>query len=250
MSKDLSSILSGWDYDPNEVPVRRVLGLDGREKIQLRLDLGVLQMELDGRPDGRRPQGHTTLLDYYASREELLGDDFELDSDACSDLRSEAMQFYHRYLSLFHLGDYLNVIRDTKHNLRIFDMVRAHAEDPSDRTAMEQYRPYVLMMNTRARACLSIEERDFDRALAQIETGISQIEEFLREVERDDLVDSCREIVFLREWSERIQDNRPLSREEQLRRELKSAVESENYERAAQLRDELRGMGEMRGVVV
>lgn len=248
MSKDLSLILGGWDYNPNEVTVRRVLGADGHEKIQMRLDLGVLQMEVEGRPDGRRPHGFDTLLEYHAAQRErhieAEGDDAEflLDPDESSELRSEAMQFYHRYLSMFHLGDFINVIRDTKHNLNLFDFLREHAEDPSDRSTLEQFRPYVMMMNTRARACLSIEERDFDRALSQISRGIEKIEEFLREVEREDLVDSCRETQFLREWSERIRDNRPLSREEQLRRELESAVETENYERAAQLRDELRAI--------
>jgi hypothetical protein len=248
MSKDLSLLLGGWDYNPNEVTVRRILGTDGREKIQMRLDLGVLQMEAEGRPDGRRPHGFDTLLEFHESQlEDHIsqhgdGNAFELDAESCGDLRQEAMQFYHRYLSLFHLGDFTNVIRDTRHNLRLFDFMRDHAEDPADRMTLEQFRPYVLMMNTRARACLSIEERDFDRALTQIESGITRIEEFLREVEREDLIDTCREIAFLREWSERIQDNRPLTRAEQLRRELQSAVEVEDYERAAELRDELRGM--------
>ena len=52
MSKDIAVILNGWDYNPDEVTVRRILGLDGRVKIQMRLDLGILQMEVDGRPDG------------------------------------------------------------------------------------------------------------------------------------------------------------------------------------------------------
>ncbi len=55
MSKDIAVILNGWDYNPDEVTVRRILGLDGRVKIQMRLDLGILQMEVDGRPDGQHP---------------------------------------------------------------------------------------------------------------------------------------------------------------------------------------------------
>src|SRR6266567_990805 len=55
MSLDLNSILKDWPHENGSIKVRKVAGLDGREKLQLRVDLGVLQMELTGRPDGRRP---------------------------------------------------------------------------------------------------------------------------------------------------------------------------------------------------
>ena len=108
--------------------------------------------------------------------------------------------------------------------------------------SLEQFRPYVMMMSTRARACISLEEKDFDRALQQIEHGVESIEEFFHEIDREELVENCREIAFLRDWSERIRNNRPLSAEEKLRRELRIAVEAEDYERAAKLRDEIREM--------
>ena len=54
LPKDISSMLSGWDFDPDRVSVRIVTGDDGRDKLQLRLDLGMLQMEFDGRPDGAK----------------------------------------------------------------------------------------------------------------------------------------------------------------------------------------------------
>ena len=106
--------------------------------------------------------------------------------------------------------------------------------------SLEQFRPYVLMMNARARACIALEEKSYDRALELIDGGIESIRDFFREVEREDLVDSCREIQFLEEWSERIQNNRPITPADRLRRELSSAVEEEDYERAALLRDQIR----------
>jgi hypothetical protein len=245
MSKDLTMLLNGWEYNANEVTVRKITGIDGREKIQMRLDLGVLQMETEGRPDGKHPHGFECLLEYYTERRnraEEDGESLSLIGDECSDLKQEAMQYYYRFLSLFHLGDYFGVLRDTQRNLRVFDLIRDNAAEESDRTSLEQFRPYVLMMNTRARACLSLEERDFDLALVQIDQGVERIESFFREVEREELIEGCREISFLVDWADRIRSNRPVSPEERLRRELRMAVESEDYERAAELRDEIKEM--------
>lgn len=248
MSKDLGLIFHGWDHNPNEVTVRRIIGIDGRTKIQMRLDLGVLQMEMEGRPDGKRPHGYESLLEYYEERlhnySALNGDSegFDLESDACSEIKQESMQYYYRYLALFHLGAYREVIRDTDRNLRAFDFLREHAAAEDDRMSLEQFRPYVLMMNTRAKACLALEASNFQHAIEVIGQGVERIEDFFLSVERSDLIENCREISFLREWSERIREDRPLSPEEKLRREMKEAVEVEDYERAAQLRDQIREM--------
>ena len=51
-SHDLRRILAGWDYEPHQITVRKIAGDDGAIKIQMRLPLGVLQMEVSGRPDG------------------------------------------------------------------------------------------------------------------------------------------------------------------------------------------------------
>src|SRR5438046_6188809 len=64
-SKDIVPMLKGWDYEPGTINVRKISGLDGKPKIQMRLDLGLLQMELTGRPDGNKPHGHDSLLEYY-----------------------------------------------------------------------------------------------------------------------------------------------------------------------------------------
>ena len=96
MSKDLGVLLHGWDYNPNEVTVRRIVGADGREKIQMRLDLGMLQMEVNGRPDGKRPHGAESLLEYHLNRlsdAETAGNwsSWSLDGEACAVLKQEAM---------------------------------------------------------------------------------------------------------------------------------------------------------------
>ena len=68
MDFDISHLLEHWDYKPGQVVVRKIKGRDGLDKIQLRVDLGLLQMNVEGRPDGKRPFGHPSLLEYYQAR--------------------------------------------------------------------------------------------------------------------------------------------------------------------------------------
>ena len=63
-NKDITPMLRGWDYEPGTINVRKVAGIDGAE-IANALDLGLLQMELSGRPDGEQQFGCESLLDYH-----------------------------------------------------------------------------------------------------------------------------------------------------------------------------------------
>ena len=65
---DISAALRGWNFQPGQVNVRLIRGNDGKPKLQLRLDLGLLQMELNGRPDGKRPHRSPTELDFHSRR--------------------------------------------------------------------------------------------------------------------------------------------------------------------------------------
>src|SRR5215210_485488 len=67
-SKDIVPLLKGWDYEPGTINVRKISGIDGAPKLQMRLDLGLLQMEMTGRPDGVRPHGCESLLEYFESQ--------------------------------------------------------------------------------------------------------------------------------------------------------------------------------------
>jgi hypothetical protein len=54
MSLDQNTFLKDWPHENGNIKVRKITGVDGREKLQLRVDLGVLQMEMSGRPGRRR----------------------------------------------------------------------------------------------------------------------------------------------------------------------------------------------------
>ena len=73
--------------------------------------------------------------------------------------------YYHRYLSLFVLEEFPGVVRDTARNLRVLDLCGKFAVDEQDRLVLEQYRPYIMMMNTRARASIEHEQGNYRQAV-------------------------------------------------------------------------------------
>jgi hypothetical protein len=245
MSFDLSDQLRDWPYEPGQLQVRKIVGSDGREKLQLRLDMGVLQMEMNGRPDGREPHGAVSELEYQRDRAEKAGENFELSEDDVGELQAEGVQYYHRYLALFQLGDWAGVIRDTKRNLEMFSFVAKYSPDEDATWSVQQFRPYVLMMNTRAKANLALEKDDVDAAIALVEKGIAAIEKFLKDHNREDDEDSS-ELKSLSEWLGELKKLKPVEPMEKLRREMARAVEDEKYERAAELRDAIRNLKQKR----
>ena len=110
MNEDIGAILKGWKFKPGELGVRKITGLDGKDKIQIRMDLGLMQLEWNGRPDADRPEGFTTLLECYQNRRNGLAANapFSLSRADCWALAQEAMQYYWRRISFFELKEYKN----------------------------------------------------------------------------------------------------------------------------------------------
>ncbi|HEY1771164.1 MAG TPA: UvrB/UvrC motif-containing protein [Chthoniobacterales bacterium] len=243
MSLDLNSLLQDWPHENGTIKVRKVPGLDGREKLQLRIDLGLLQMEMDGRPDGARPHNCESLLAYHqrrAARAEERGHEYELTPEQCGELQQEGIQYYHRYLSLFQIDDYAGVVRDTQRNLDLFSFVDDHSNRDDLVSSFQQFRPYVLMMNTRAKVSILLADGQFADAIRGIETGRERISEFYQQSSFPEMEAKSSEIAFLDEWLDEVRAKRPLSKLEVMEREMDRAVAGERYERAAELRDAIR----------
>ena len=87
---------------------------------------------------------------------------------------------------------------------------------------------------------LELETRSYEKALRIANEAIQKIEAL------DDLDDETfkferdRSLTAMRELAEQIQKNRPLSEVEQLERQLRRAIDRQEFERAAQLRDRIR----------
>jgi hypothetical protein len=243
MSLDLNTILKDWPHENGNVKVRKIAGLDGREKLQLRVDLGVLQMEMTGRPDGQRPHNCESLLEYHqkrAVRAAEKGEDYELTPEECAELQQEGIQYYHRYLSLFQINDFTGVVRDTQRNLDLFTFVTEHTDRDELSWSLQQFRPYVLMMNTRAKASILLAQGKFGEAMSEIECGRDAIAEFFQHSNFPELVSKSSEIAFLDEWLEEVKAKRQLSKLEIMQREMETAIGKELYERAAELRDAIK----------
>lgn len=249
MDFDISHLLDQWEYQPGQVVVRRFKGKDGKEKIQLRVDVGLLQMNAEGRPDGKRPFGHASLLEHHQSRlhKHLAAHDgtdegFKLNAEDCARLQLEALQYHHRYICLLQLEDYAGVIRDTERNLAVFDFVSKHAGCEELAWSLQQFRPQVQMILTRARGAQALKVDDHAMAIQQIEAGLEQIRAFYHDHAHADTAEASAEVQSLETWLEEVRAKRPLSRREQLERALHEAVKCEDYEKAARVRDVLRNL--------
>jgi hypothetical protein len=249
MNFDISHILDKWEYHPGQVVVRKFMGKDGQEKIQLRVDLGLLQMNAQGRPDGKRPFGMTSLYEHHLGRlaqHKAKNEDneqgFTLSAEEIAKIQLEALQYHHRYICLLQLEDYEGVVRDTERNLQVFDFVEQYTSADELVWSLQQFRPQVLMVQTRARATLRLAKDDFIGAISEIETGIEKIREFYQKYSRTDLLEQSAEIQSLQHWLEDVTSKRPLSKREKLEMDLNEAVRREDYEKAAQVRDQLRNL--------
>ena len=242
---DIKQILDEWEYDPYSFSVRIVNGDDGKQKLQIRLDLGVLQLEMEGRPDGTSPHNKESLLDYFKEKLEdspndpVSGSEFVLTDEDCDQLRMEAIQYYHRYVSLLELEKYKGVILDTEHNLEILDMMKEYAEDKSDFMSYEQYRPYILMINTLAKGRMSLNKNHSEKASKIVEKGIKLINDARAELGLKDSVYGYKEVRFLEEWNKEFDSNSSPSELDLLQKKLMKAVKIEDYESAALIRDDI-----------
>ncbi len=244
MSTDLTRFFAEWPYDSDN-NVRIIAAEDGRQVLQVRQPLGIEQYELDGRPDGQRPDGFETVLDSIEHRlaefETTHGSaqGFELDDRTATQLQNEGVLFYYRYLLLFQLNDFERVIRDTAHNLRICDLLERHAADEDDAETVLQFKPYIYRMNSVSRAMALVQRHEHAEARSVLEEAIEVIQE-MSEVDTPAFqFERVRSVNYLRSALEQIADapGDPLS---QLERELETAVQEEDYERAARLRDHIR----------
>lgn len=235
----LDRILAGWDFDPNQPSSRLVKHPDGREVLQLRVDLGVLQMEIVGRPDGNRPYDCPTILDWMLRREQQIDGEFKLSVDECLEVDREFSQYYHRRICWIELKDFGRAAADATHTLALMDACLRHAPDQGWAMLHEQHRPFVIFQRAQSLALQRVQQGgDPSAALEELNEGLKLIRDFYdtyeleQEYEDDELV---QRLIQVREsLREKFEIGQTLDEQ------LAEAVANENFELAALLRDRIR----------
>jgi len=105
-SDDIDAVLASWPYEPGVISARLVRAGNGREVLQMRIELGLLQMETTGRPDGYHPDGEATYLDYVRREVSERGSEFALTESQCAEIDREFVQYYHRRICWLALREF------------------------------------------------------------------------------------------------------------------------------------------------
>lgn len=234
--QSIEQILKDWPYDPETVSVRVVRADDGRDVIQMRVEMGLLQMETTGRPDGKRPGGFETYYDYLVNRA-FREEDFELSEEECLEADREFVQFYHRRVCWLTLRKYARAVADADHTLTLMDFCADHSPDEEWTMSHEQYRPFVLFHRIQAAALEQLEHQSAEAAVHTINVGLDELRDLFAEHEAEEIFEESELAVRLSELRESLRDHYKvgLTLEEQ----LQEAVAREQYELAARIRDEL-----------
>lgn len=232
----LDDLLSNWAFDPTTLNVRLVKGKDGRDVIQMRVDMGILQLETTGRPDGTQFDQYETYLERL--QQEHLDDPARvLTESECAEVDREFMQFYHRRICWLRLQYYHRAVMDADHTLRLMDISEQMSPEEEWAGAHEQYRPFVLFHRTQAEALGELEENTAEEAVQAINTGLERIREFFGKHDAEDHFDDDELVVRLVELRESLRSEYAVG--QTLNERLDEAVAQEKYELAARLRDEL-----------
>jgi len=116
--------------------------------LQLRVDLASCKWK-SPTTDGRRPPLRIASWSprKRATRAEQKGEAYDL-LPSMRGLQQEGINII-IVSELFQINDFEGVVRDTQRNLDLFSFVNDHTDREDFSWGMQQFRPYVLMMNTR-----------------------------------------------------------------------------------------------------
>ena len=242
--QDIDGILRQWPFDPLSVNVR-ILEASSREILQMRVDMGILQLEIEGRPDGIRPHGESTY--YHFLKQKAVQDaDFLINDDDCIEIDREFVQFYHRRVCWLQLKEFNRAVRDADHTLGLMDFCKQFSGDEQWTISHEQYRPFVLYHRTQA-AALGVldsegDERGAELAIEEVNKGLDTLHDLFVEYEAEDQYEEDELVQRLIEFREGLRERYEL--DTTLTEQLQQAIEEEDYERAAEIRDEINSRSE------
>jgi hypothetical protein len=241
MKQDIDGALRGWDFKPGVVQARLVQASDNRQIIQMRVDLGILQIETTGRPDGRRPHGCANYFEYLKQQTRVAaraGQSFVLSEEQCEEADREFVQYYHRRICWLALRNYPLAVADADHTLEFMDFVHEHSPSEEYTQAHEQYRGFVVFHRTQAAAALAVEQDDPETAIDAIHEGLEKLRAFFASYDAEEHMEDDGMVQQLRKMDRSLRRTHHI--EATLQEQLSEAVAKEDYEKAARIRDEMK----------
>lgn len=248
MSNDLSVILAGWVGKDDRQSARIINAYGGRPVLQYFESGAVLQMEMDGRPDGVRPQGRTSMLDVLTAR--LQNESETIHPQDWMELDREFVQYQQRRQAalvaasqLFLEGRreeaiplYALTVRDLKHCIDIIDLTVAHHPSGGLVSARPELKPVLMSQRFIALSQVELAGENIESAVEVLRDGECQINAYLNSNDpRDEASGACLRELNLMESA--IRDKYKLK--STLREQLDEALAVENYELAASIRDQI-----------
>ena len=235
--EDIDHILKKWAFDPFDLNVRLVQ-LQDREVIQMRIDMGLLQMETTDRPDGELVQGYPTFLNFLESELEDKGEEHQLSEDECVQVDREFVQFYHRRICWLQLKMFEKVVADADHSLRLMDLCNTCSPSEQWTLSHEQYRPFVLYHRTQAASLDVLDDTNGpELAIEEINKGLNQLREIFDSYDAEEQFEDDELVQRLTEFRENLRSRYEVG--QTLEEKLLKAIEAEQYEQAAKIRDQL-----------
>ena len=234
----IDHILKDWPFDPESVNVR-LFAHQTREVLQMRVDMGILQLEVTGRPDGVRPHGKTSYYDYLTQKAKS-DREFMLNQEECVEVDREFVQFYHRRVCWLQLKEFDRAVRDADHTLGLMDFCKQFSPSEEWTVSHEQYRPFVLYHRTQAAALAALTREEDEaamHAIDEVDRGLVQLKDLFVEYGAVEQFEEDELVQRLSEFRESLVSKYSIG--ENLETQLADAIALENYELAAKIRDEI-----------
>jgi hypothetical protein len=248
MTLDLDDVTAGWDCPPGEMRARTLAGRDGQELLQLRVDLGVLQMFLDGRPDGERYHGLPTAR-AHIGHELRLGAQ-QLAAGDWQELERELLQTNYRRMALAAVADaalqaadeqaarrYIQcALRDIDECLAGLQLLTSHGSVPTEYTS--SLGPALHFDRARLTVQLNVIDGQLEEAIEQAVAGAAELDQVLANLGYDEEQRAADAGAhYLQETAQQLRQEYGIVHT--LQERLEQAVADEDFETAAALRDEL-----------
>jgi hypothetical protein len=131
---------------------------------------------LTGRPDGQRPYGQESLLDYHLCSPR--GEEAALDEEDLTALRDESWQYYVRRNFAFLLGNFAQARDDAEHNLGIWNLIEQSKVSDAAKWSYGKWWPWIERDRAVAQALWNLQEGETEHAATELYRAERSIDQF------------------------------------------------------------------------